>query len=96
MTSELLTEVNKKNDMYVDWKRNSTTVQIYHIKKSNFKTFERIVNQNIEAAKKKYYFNTFRTHKNNMKNTWKTINDTLGRHKKENKLPTSIIIKIEL
>ena len=25
-----------------------------------------------------------------MKNTWKTINDTLGRHKKEKKLPTSI------
>jgi len=91
MTNELLREVNKKNDMYVDWKSNSTTIEIYDIKKTNFKTFERIVNQNILEAKRKYYFDAFSIHKNNMKKTWKIINETLGRDKKEQKLPTSIV-----
>ena len=33
MTDKLLTEVNQKNDMYVDWKSNSVTAEIYDIKK---------------------------------------------------------------
>ena len=45
---------------------------------------------NIELAKRKYYFDTFKKYKNNMKHTWKTINETLGRHRREQKLPTSI------
>ena len=91
MTNELLTEVNTKNDMYVDWKSNSTTDEVYNMKKTNFKTFERIVKINIETAKRKYYFEIFRKYKNDMKNTWKTINETLSRHKREQKVPTSII-----
>ena len=31
--------------------------------------------------------------KNDIKNTWKTINDTLGRHKKESKMPNSMVYK---
>ena len=81
MTNELLNQINQKNDMYVDWKTKSTTVEIYNNKKINFKTFERIVNTNIEETKKNYYHNTFRNYKNNMKKTWLTINETLGRKK---------------
>ena len=91
MTNELLTEINTKNDMYVDWKSNSTTDEIYNMKKTNFKTFERIVKNNIETTKRKYYFEIFKKYKNDMKNTWKTINETLSRHKREQKVPTSII-----
>ena len=30
MTDELLTQINKKNDMYVDWKTNSRSIDIYN------------------------------------------------------------------
>ena len=44
MTNELLKPINKKNDMYVDWKTKSTTTKMYNNKKINFKTFVKIVN----------------------------------------------------
>ena len=51
MTSELLNQNNFKNDMYVECK--STSIGMYNSKKINFKTFERIVNKNIDATQKK-------------------------------------------
>ena len=33
MTDELLQLVNTKNDLYVDWKKNSKTLKIYNKKK---------------------------------------------------------------
>ena len=44
MTDELLLLVNQKNDMYVDWKTKSLSIEIYEIKKKNFRAFEKIVN----------------------------------------------------
>ena len=42
MSNELL---QQNNDMYVDWKTKSTTTEMYNNnKKTNFKTFEKIVN----------------------------------------------------
>ena len=63
MTNELLKQINKKNDMYVDWKTKSTTTEMYNNKKINFKTFEKIVNINIIETKRSYYHNTFRNYK---------------------------------
>lgn len=90
MTNGLLLQINRKNKMYVDWKTKSLNEEIYNMKKINFKTYDRIINRNIVEAKKNYYNNSFRIHKNDMKNTWKTINETLGRIKGNNSLPTSI------
>ena len=52
--SELLNQINLKNNMYVEWKSQSTSIDIYNSRKINFKTFERIVNTNIDTAKKIY------------------------------------------
>ena len=51
------------------------------------------VTRNINEAKRSYYHETFKHFKNDIKNTWKTINDTLGRHKKESKMPNSMVYK---
>ena len=63
MTDELLNQINRKNDMYVDWKYKSKSVDIYNTRKTNFKTYERIVNKNIQEAKRVYYFNSFKNFK---------------------------------
>ena len=52
MINELLNQINLKNDMDVEWKSQSTSINIYNSREINFKTFERIVNENIDTAKK--------------------------------------------
>ena len=54
MTSELLNQINLKYDMYVEWKSLSTSIDNYNSWKINFKTFEGIVNKNIDTAKTNY------------------------------------------
>ena len=53
--------------MYVDWKYKSKSVDIYNTRKTNFKTYERIVNKNIQEAKIVYYFNSFENFQTNIK-----------------------------
>ena len=88
MTDSLLTLVNRKNALYVDWKTKSPTIAIYESKKKHFRAFDRIVNQQKNEAKRIYYHTVFNTHKNNLKNTWKIINESLNRKKGKNDLPT--------
>ena len=91
MNKELLTLINKKNDKYRDWKSTNNDVE-YEVKKINFKTFEKIVTDNIRAAKREYYFKTFTSQKNVMKKTWKTIDETLNRRKNKSKFPSEFIV----
>ena len=91
MNRELLTLINKKNDKYRDWKSTNNNDE-YEVKKINFKTFEKIVKDNIRAAKLEYYFKTFTSQKNDMKKTWKTIDETLNRRKNKSKFPSEFIV----
>ena len=77
MNKDLLTLINKKNDKYRDWK--STNNDIEHKTKKKIKTFERIAKENIKEAKRDYYFKTFTAHKNDLRKTWRTIDDTLNK-----------------
>ena len=78
MTSELLNQINFKND-------------ICNSRKINFKTFER----NCQQKYRHYQNNSTTTHlivsKSNIKKTWKTINDKLGKGRNQSKLPTYIV-----
>ena len=76
MTDDLLTLVNKK-DLYKEWKSTNDIVE-YNRKKINFKTFDKIIDKNIEETKKIYYHSTFSAYKNN----WAMINDTLQKKEK--------------
>ena len=66
MTDQVLKLVNRKNDLYRNWK--STSDNFEYEQKKNFKTYDRIVNQCIRDAKNLYYFNTFTNQKNDIKN----------------------------
>ena len=91
MTNNLLVHINRKNDMYRDWKSTSNNDE-YENKKINFKTYDKIVTEEIKNAKHQYYFNTFTSHKNNIKKTWKTIDETLNRGKSRTQFPNEFII----
>ena len=91
MTNNLLAHINRKNDMYREWKSTSNNEE-YENKKINFKTFDKIVTEEIKNAKHLYYFDTFTSHKNNIKKTWKTIDETLNRGKRRTQFPNKFTI----
>ena len=91
MTNDLLVLINKKNDMYRNWK-STVNDEEYENKKVNFKTYDRIVSDGMQNAKHQYYFNTFISQKNNMKKTWKTIDETLNRGKNKTNFPSEFIV----
>ena len=91
MTNKLLLMVNHKNELYVDWKRSAKHSENYNGKKVNFKTYEKIVDNEIVQAKKIYYSNVFHMYKSSMKKTWQIINETLSRKKVDNMLPDTFI-----
>ena len=82
MTDELLAQVIKKNDMYVDWKTTPITHSDYEQVKLKFKGYEKIVSKGIDKAKKDYFDRVFVAYKSNMKKTWQVISETLSRNKK--------------
>ena len=57
MTNDLLVLINKKKDMYQNWK-STINHEEYENKKVNFKTYDRIVSDGIQNTKHQYYFNT--------------------------------------
>ena len=69
MTDELLQLVNTKMtyDVYVDWKKNSKTLDIYNEKNIYFRAFDKIVYTQIEETKRTYYYNTLQNYKFCMK-----------------------------
>ena len=73
MEVELLNQINRINDIYVDWKYKSKSVYIYNT--NNFFTaYERIVHKILQKECIILILIFFKA--------WKTINDTLGCNKK--------------
>ena len=88
MTDELLAQVIKKNDMYVDWKTTPITHPDYEQVKLKFKGYEKIVSKGIDKAKKDYFDRVFVAYKSDMKKTWQVISETLSRNKKSHEMPS--------
>ena len=55
MSNDLLALSNRKNERYIDWKKIPTTSPEYEIKKTSFRTFDRIVNRQKDEAEINYY-----------------------------------------
>ena len=88
MTDELLAQVVKKNEMYVDWKTTPITNPDYEKVKLNFKGYEKIVLKGIEKAKRDYFDRVFLVYKCVMKRTWQVISETLNRNKSKHDMPS--------
>jgi len=78
ITKGLLKSINKKNLLYKQYIHSPTQKNL-----QKFKTYKNKLNVLTRKAKRKYYFSKFERNKNNMKQTWNTINDIIGRGKKQ-------------
>ena len=88
MTDELLAQVIKKNEMYVDWKTTPIAHPDYEKVKFNFKGYEKIVLKGIERAKRDYFDRVFLAYKCDIKRTWQVISETLNRNKRKHDMPS--------
>jgi hypothetical protein len=58
-----------------------------------YKKYKNKLNYLIKAAKKAYYEKQFIKHKNDIKMTWRTINELLYRNKTKTKMPDAFLLK---
>ena len=78
ITKGLLKSINKKNKLYKQYLHSPSNKGL-----QKFKTYKNKLNMLIRKAKRKYFFSKFEQSKNNMKQTWNTINNILGPGKKQ-------------
>ena len=90
MTKGILKSINTKDKLYTNLvKMNINNVQ-YTALKAEFTNFKNTLRRSINAAKRLYYMRTFALYKNDIKQTWSVIKDTL--QKKLHSAPSNIFI----
>ena len=88
ITQGLLKSIKYRDKLY---KRIKLTDPNYDTITINLKTYNGILKTSIRAAKHAYFELCFKRFKNDITNTWKTINDILSKTKIKNKSPTVIV-----
>ena len=80
MTSALLKSINTTNQLYKEWiKTDVNDFNLYSRRKHEFKSYYNTLRRSIKEAKRLYYTRTFAIYKNDIKQTWTNIKDTLHR-----------------
>ena len=79
MTNGLLRSINNKDRLYKKLIRTDMDDLQYVTLKNEFTVFKNTLRRSINAAKRLYYLRTFALYKNDMKQTWCVIKDTLQR-----------------
>ena len=90
ITKGLLKSINKKNKLYKQYLNSPSKKGL-----QKFKTYKNKLNMIIRKAKRKYFFLKFERSKNNMKQTWNSINNILGRGKRQSITTTNLKMIME-
>ena len=91
ITYGLIKSINHRDKLYAKLKKTNTNCKTFETQKQNLKVYNNILKQAIKQAKLQYYTDRFQKYKNDMKQTWKTINEVLKRSPKQNKVPDMIL-----
>ena len=78
ITFGLLKSIEFRDNLYRELKKTPIDRDDYRNKKINLRTYNRIINRSKTYLKKKYYAEKFHQLKNNIKLTWRLINEVLG------------------
>ena len=87
ITQGLLKSIRYRDQLYKKFKLSNPNSPNYDTIKTNLKTYNLILKQNKSSAKQIYYETWFHQLRNDIRNTWKTINEILTKNKK----PTSYL-----
>ena len=81
ITKSLLRSINRKNNLYYKYisKRDETS-------KNKYTSYKNILTTLLRVSKREYYSSQLKTYKNDMKNTWKIINNVLNKNRKKSQI----------
>ena len=92
ITFGIIKSIKSRDKLYVKLKSTPKDDPYYESYNTNLKTYNRIIKKLIREAQIKYFSEKFEKYKNDIKNTWKTINEVLYMGKKEKKKICKLII----
>ena len=84
ITFGLLKSIEFRDNLYRELKKTPIDRDDYRNKKINLRTYNRIINRSKTYLKKRYYAEKFHQLKNNIKLTWRLINEVLGNNPNKN------------
>ena len=91
ITQGLLESIKYRDNLYKRLKLTDPKSANYDTININLETYNRILKTSIRAAKQIYFELCFKRFKNDIRNTWKTINDILSKTKIQKKYPAVIV-----
>ena len=96
ITNAILKSISYRDKLYVKLKSVSESNSQYQTLLTNFRTYNRILQQSIRFAKKLYFHKCFEKYKSDVKKTWNTINDIMNKTKNSNSYPKEFLINDNL
>ncbi len=87
ITKGILKSIEFRDNLYKKYKMTDPNTPLYVTLKTNLATYNTILKKNIRIAQKDYYENLFNKFKNDIRGTWKTINEILCKTKKKKSFP---------
>ena len=91
ITQGILRAIQYRDKLYKQLKLTHPNSSNYGIFNINLNTYNTILKHTIRAAKKGYFENRFYRFKNDIKNTWKVINEFISKKQTHKKLPLFFI-----
>ena len=91
ITQGLLKSIKFRDNLYKRLKLTNPNSTNYNTININLKTYNGILKRSIRTAKHTYFELCFNRFKNDIRNTWKTINDILSKTKLQTKSTTVIV-----
>ena len=92
ITHGILKSISYRDKLYLTLKRLPVDSERFNNVKINLKTYQSILRRLIRDSKKQYYQKKFDNCKNDIKNTWCTINQILNRTRSNANLPDEFLI----
>ena len=96
ITNGILISIRYRDKLYKKLHSITRDSPLYDNYKINLGTYNRILKQSIQSAKKSYYTSCFTKYKNDIKNTWVTINGIINKSTKSHSIPDFFIHNNEI
>ena len=93
ITQGIIRSIAYKDKLYITLKKTPTNNPDYDAIKLNLHTYTKLLKSNIRQAKQIYYNNCFLKYKQDIRNTWATIKEIMGKKSKPKKYPDSFTYK---
>lgn len=92
MTEGILISIKFRDSLHLEMTRTSPDSYEHQKAKTNHHSYQKIIRRLIRCAKRMYYFSLFSSTKNDLKTTWKHINNLLNKNAKPEAYPDSFLI----